>query len=224
MTRKIIQSENKINSSRLFCNLHLLVCVMWHPRETWWLTIWQVWHLQINLWGLWESTDVLFPDKLWWKPRRHNWSSPTAYLGVRAGICFLCQFPSCHIVSFVMLTFRLPDWSESMWTLSVQAAITAENKVLIACLLSRPCFTRWLLRRYNRRALITVPAIFHSIASSWIRCSSVHVSFQVLNIWKRNHPFCTCISGPIISLKSNETQRSMWSLVGYQIYNNFHTE
>lgn len=39
----------------MFCHLHLLVCTIWHPQETQLLTIWQVWHLQINLWGLWES-------------------------------------------------------------------------------------------------------------------------------------------------------------------------
>lgn len=51
---------------------------MKHPRGTQLLMIWQVWHLQINLWGPWESRHIFFPDKLWWKPRRHNWSSPTA--------------------------------------------------------------------------------------------------------------------------------------------------
>lgn len=55
MTKKILQNEAKIHSSGLFCNLHLLVCAIWHPQETQLLTIWQVWHLQINLWGLWES-------------------------------------------------------------------------------------------------------------------------------------------------------------------------
>lgn len=51
-----------------------------------------------------KHRHIFLPDNRWWKPKRHNWSSPAACHGVCVGICFVCQFPSCHSTSCVILT------------------------------------------------------------------------------------------------------------------------
>lgn len=125
---------------------------MWRLRETQLLTIWQVWHLQINLLGLRESTDASsFPrQKLWWKPRRHNWSCPAACLLVSASaFCVAFRPVTLALVQCSPSGCRADQCGHVKLLLSV-AAKAAESKVLNVCAHSRLCFTRWLWLHYNR--------------------------------------------------------------------------
>lgn len=148
--KKILQKTKSIKSGGLFLNLHLPPCLMRQPQEMHLLMIWQVWHLQINLWGVCEKAQTHFaPQKLWWNSRRHHWSSPTA--SFLATSVFACRFPSCHFTGCAILTFGLTDWSLSTQTSCWSWA--AGNKVLITCFIFRARFARWFTLHLTRLLL-----------------------------------------------------------------------
>lgn len=148
---KIKIKKYKTCISGLLPHLHLLSCEMWHPRETKLLTIWQVWRLQMNPRGLEESTyTVSVPRKKKKKTlikalktqlifahraSRRSWRHLFSVSLFISSLGVLCN---AHLRADGLICVRVNRRRTA-------AAAAAESKVLIAWVVSRPCFTRWFL-------------------------------------------------------------------------------
>lgn len=151
-----------MNTSGLFCHLHPLVFLC--SRENVATTgdmvaddLTSVTFTNKSLGAVRKHRHIFFPDKLWWKPRRHNWSSPAACLGVcvrhlfsvSVSILSLCVSCNAHLQAGGVICVHvnpLRPVCQSIWEQGLD------------CLIA--CFTRWLPLHYYRSSLIVVPKLF----------------------------------------------------------------